>query len=160
MKVKFLVITFVLISISCFSQSPLSIEKDFWSGIAIHQNGKKISIDEAKKVVNNSEIATKLNTAQTNKIVGAVISYPCAFAFGYTLGLSAGNNDRVKPNWTVGGIGAVGMIVGILLEGKGNKQLKEAVETYNTSISKNTSSINPEFSISSSENGIGISMRF
>ena len=159
MKIQFLVFSFLFVSFSCFSQSPLSIEKDFWSGVAIHQNGKKISIIDAKKIVNNIEIEKKLSAAQTNRVLGAIISYPSAFAFGYTLGLSIGNNKSVKPNWTVGGIGAVGMIVGILLEGKGNKQLKESVETYNASI-KNTSSFNPEFLFASSENGIGISMRF
>jgi hypothetical protein len=159
MKVQ-LLISFVFAGMSCFSQSPLSLEKDFWSGTAIHQNGKKISIDEAKKIVNNSEIATKLNDAQFNRTIGAVISYPCAFAFGYTIGLSTGNNDRVKPNWTVGGIGAAGMIIGLIFQGKGNKQLKEAVKTYNESIAKTTSTIQPEFLFIASENGIGISMRF
>jgi hypothetical protein len=35
MKNQLLAISFVLTSISCFSQSPLSIEKDFWAGTAI-----------------------------------------------------------------------------------------------------------------------------
>jgi hypothetical protein len=160
MRFHFLIFSLFFISFTSFSQSPLSLEKDFWSGVAIHQNGKKISINDAKKIVNNPEIIAKLSTAQTNKVVGAVISYPCAFAFGYTLGLSMGNNKSIKPNWAVGGIGAVGMIVGILLEAKGNKQLKESVETYNASISKSTSYFKPEFSFSSSGNNIGIAMRF
>ena len=160
MRFYFLIFSLLFLSFSSFSQSPLSVEKDFWSGIAIHQNGKKISIADAKKIVNNPEIVAKLSTAQTNRVVGAVISYPCAFAFGYTLGLSIGNNKSIKPNWAVGGIGAVGMIVGIVLEGKGNKQLKESVETYNASISKSTSYFKPEFSFSSSGNNIGIAMRF
>jgi hypothetical protein len=160
MRFHFLIFSLFFISLSSFSQSPLSLEKDFWSGVAIHQNGKKISIADAMKIVNNPEIVAKLSTAQTNRVVGAVISYPCAFAFGYTLGLSIGNNKSIKPNWAVGGIGAVGMIVGIILEGKGNKQLKESVETYNASISKSTSYFKPEFSFSSSGNNIGIAMRF
>lgn len=160
MKVQLLVISFVLASISCFSQSPLSIEKDFWSGTVIYQNGKQISISEAKKTVNNPEIEAKLNDAKFNRILGGVMSNVGAFTFGYTLGLSIGNNNQMKPNWTVGGIGAAGMIVGLIFQSKGNKQLKEAVETYNNSIAKNTSSINPEFFVTSSENGIGISMRF
>jgi hypothetical protein len=160
MRIQFLVFSFLFVSFSCFSQSPLSIEKDFWSGVAIYQNGKQISFSDAKKIVNNPEINAKLSTAQTNKIVGAVISYPCAFAFGYTLGLSLGNNKSIKPNWAVGGIGAVGMIVGILLEAKGNKQLKESVDTYNASLSKSASYFKPKFSFSSSGNNIGIAVRF
>lgn len=160
MRVQLLILSFFFVSFSSFSQSTLSLENNFWSGIAIHQNGKKISIDDAKKIVNNPEIAAKLSAAQTNRTVGAIISYPCAFAFGYTLGQSSGNNKTVKPNWTVGGIGAVGMIIGIILEAKGNKQLKESVETYNASISKSTTYFKPEFSFSSSGNNIGIAVRF
>jgi hypothetical protein len=83
-----------------------------------------------------------------------------AFTFGYTLGLSISNNPQMKPNWTVGGIGAAGMIIGLIFQGNGNKQMKEAVDSYNSSIAKNTTSIDPEFSITSSENGIGIAIRF
>ena len=158
MLLLFLSILFV--SFSSFSQSPLSLEKDFWSGVAIHQNGKKISINEAKAIVNNSEIANKLGAAQSNRTIGAIVAYPSAFAFGYTLGLSFGRSDVVKPNWTVGGIGAVGMIVGIILEAKGNKQLKESVETYNTTISKTTRYFNPKLSFYSSGNNMGIAIRF
>ena len=160
MKVQLLAISFVLTSISCFSQSPLSIEKDFWAGTAIHQNGKKISIQEAKKLVNNSEIEAKLNSAQTNRLIGGIVSNVGAFTFGYTLGLSLSNNPQIKPTWTVGGIGAIGIIVGAVFQGKGNKQMNEAVDSYNTSISKSTGSIDPEFSVTSSENGIGIAIRF
>lgn len=160
MRVQILILSCFFISFSSFSQTPLTLEKDFWSGIAIHQNGKKISIKEAKTIVNNSEIATKLSAAQTNRTIGAIVAYPSAFAFGYTLGQSLGKNDAVKPNWTVGGIGAVGMIIGMLIEGKGNKQLKESVEAYNAGISKNVSYFNPEFSFSSTGNNIGIAIRF
>jgi hypothetical protein len=38
--------------------------------------------------------------------------------------------------------------------------MKEAVDSYNSSIAKNTTSIDPEFSVTSSENGIGIAIRF
>lgn len=160
MKVKLLAISFVLTSLSCFSQSPLSIEKDFWAGTAIHQNGKKISIQEAKKLVNNSEIEAKLNSAQTNRIIGGIVSNVGAFTFGYTLGLSISNNPQMKPNWTVGGIGAIGIIVGAIFQGNGNKQMYEALDSYNTIISKSTGSIDPEFLVTSSENGIGFAIRF
>lgn len=160
MKINSMVFSLIFLSAYGFSQTPMSLEKNFWSGVTINQNGKQISFSEAKKIINNPEIEAKLGKAQTNKIVGAVISYPCAFAFGYTLGQSFSKNEMNKPNWTVGGIGAVGMVIGALLEGKGNKQLKESVESYNSSLSKTTTYFNPEFSFYSSGNNIGIAMRF
>ncbi len=87
-----------------------------------------------------------------------LIGFPGSFAFGYTLGSSF--NKTVKANWTVGGIGAAMMIGEIILQGKGNKQLKQAVDEYNQSITKTTASFNPEFSVNASGNGVGIAMRF
>ena len=101
-----------------------------------------------------------MNSAQTNRLIGGIVSNVGAFTFGYTLGISISNNPQMKPNWAVGGIGAAGMIIGLIIQGNGNKQMKEAVDSYNSSLAKNTTSIDPEFSVTSSENGIGIAIRF
>jgi hypothetical protein len=159
MKLKLFILAFIFINFLGFSQSALTVEKDYWSGKAIFRNGSKISIEDAKELMkNNNELLQKLSSAQTNRTIGAIVGYPSAFVFGYTLGESFKRNGN--PNWTVGGIGIAGTILGMILEGKGNKKLKEVVEIYNTNLNKNTSSFNPEFSVSSSENGIGLTMRF
>ena len=162
MKIKLLVLSLLLVSFISCAQSTMSVEKDFWSGFAIHQNGNKISIADAIKIAkDNQEIVRKLSSAKTNRTIGSIIGYPGAFAFGYTIGLSLNKSNTIKPNWAIGGSGAALMIGGLILEGKGNKQLKEAVADYNKSISKDSSSsFNPEVSIISSENGIGLAMRF
>ena len=162
MKIKLLVLSLLLVSFISCAQSTMSVEKDFWSGFAIHQNGNKISIADAIKIAkDNQEIVKKLSSAKTNRTIGSIIAYPGAFAFGYTLGSSFNKNNAVKPNWTIGGAGAALMIGGMILEGKGNKQLKSAVDDYNKSISKDSSSyFEPEISIIYSENGIGLGMKF
>jgi hypothetical protein len=160
MKNKLFVLSFFVFSAIGFTQSTMSVGKDFWSGSAIYLNGKKISLNEAKEIAkSNEEIVKKLSSAQTNRTLGGIISYPGSFAFGYTLGTSLGGNN-IKPNWTVGGIGALMMIVGAIMQGKGNKQLNEAINDYNASIVKPTSSFNPEFYFATSENGLGLTMRF
>jgi hypothetical protein len=160
MKVYLFIVIF-FISLKGFSQSPLMVTDNFWSGIEIYQNGTKISISDAKKIAKgNDEVVKKLSAAQTNRTIGKVISYPASFTFGYVLGQSLAGNSAVKPNWTVGGIGAAAMIIGILIEGRGNKQLKEAVDNYNASISKSTGSFKPTLSIASSEYGIGVALHF
>lgn len=161
MKNKLFLLSFLFISAIGVAQSPMSVKKVPFSGSAIFQNGSKISLNEAKEIAkNNEEIVRKLNSAQINRTFGGIIGFPGGFAFGYTLGSSFSGNKTIKPNWTVGGIGAVMMVVGGIMQLKGDKQLKEAVSEYNTNIVKTTSLFNPEFYIVSSENGIGLSLRF
>jgi hypothetical protein len=69
-------------------------------------------------------------------------------------------NAAAKPNWTVGGIGAVGMIIGMIMQYQGNAQVKEVVEKYNAGINKTSYLFKPEFNVTTSENGIGLAMRF
>lgn len=158
MKNYFALLMLLSTILTCFSQSTLKIENDYWSGFSIYQNGTKISINQAKEIVkNNQMIVEKLGAAQTNRTIGAIIGYPGAFAFGYTLGSSF--NKNVKANWTVGGIGGVLMIGGAILQGKGNKQLKEAVTDYNETLKK-TASIDPELYILANENGFGLTIKF
>lgn len=161
MKNKLLLLSFVLISAIGIAQSTMSIKKVPFSGSAIFLNGSKISLNEAKELAkNNQEIVNKIKYAQTNRTLGSIIGIPGGFAFGYTLGTSFSGNKTIKPNWAVGGIGAAMMVVGTIMQLKGDKQLKEAVDEYNSNIAKNTSLFNPEFYIVSTENGIGFTMKF
>lgn len=52
------------------------------------------------------------------------------------------------------------MISGMILQSKGNNQMKEAVSDYNKSISKDTAYFNPEIYFSTTEDGIGLVMSF
>lgn len=161
MKNKLLLLSFMFLSTFCIAQSTMSIKKVPFSGSAIFLNGSKISLNDAKEIAkNNQEIVNKINYAQTNRTFGAIIGFPGGFAFGYTLGTSFSGNKTIKPNWAIGGIGAAMMAVGTIMQLKGDKQLKEAVDEYNSNIVKTTSLFNPEFYIVSTENGIGFTMRF
>ncbi len=158
-----LLLTFLLIySISNFSQSEMSVKPDFWSGKAIYQDGKKLSISNALEIAkNNSEVIKNLKSARTNRTIGDIIAYPGAIAFGYTLGLSLNSHENAPdPNWGVGGIGAGMMVGGMILQGNGNKKLKEAVRLYNSSLNGNSNALKPELNIIYSENGLGISVNF
>jgi hypothetical protein len=159
MKKCLFVFYFLLLNTIVFSQNILKFENDFWLGKAIYQNGNKISVNDAKEIAkNNLEIVEKLSSAQSNRTWGAIFGYPGSIAFGYTLGSSI--NKNIKTNWTVGIIGAGMMITGIILQGKGNKQLKEAVDDYNLSMSKSTAFFRPELHLTTSENGVGFAMTF
>lgn len=162
MKKKISLVSLLMLSVFSFAQSEMSIKNVPFSGSAIFMDGNKISLNKAKEIAKNNEgIVKKINAAQTNRTLGGIIGLPGAFAFGWTVGTSlGGSNNAIKPNWTVGGIGAAMMVVGTIMQFKGEKQLKEAVSDYNATLNKTTSLIHPEFYIVSAENGIGLAMRF
>jgi hypothetical protein len=140
----------------------MSIKPDFWSGSAIYHKGEKISIGKAINIAEkNAAVIKKLKIARTNRTIGTIIAHPGAFAFGYVLGQTIANNPaNRKPNWTVGGVGAGLMVGGMILQGIGNKKLKEAVHLYNSTLVNNSKTIAPELNLVYSENGLGVSVRF
>jgi hypothetical protein len=126
---KLLYITTCMISFLGFSQTNWTVKSDFWSGVALYQNGSKITINQAIENAKGQEnIISKLKAAKTNRTIGTIISYPGAFAFGYVLGQSL-NSNGPKPNWAIGGAGAGLMIGGMVLQGSGNKQSQFSFST-------------------------------
>jgi len=162
MTKKYFCFVFFVFSAISFAQSPMSISKVPFSGSAIFQNGNKISLNQAKEIAKtNEEIVKKISAAQFNRTLGGIIGLPGGFAFGWTIGSSlGGSNNTIKPNWTVGGIGAAMMVVGTIMQFKGDKQLKEAVSEYNTTLGETASRFEPEFYLVSTENGLGMAMKF
>ena len=155
---NYLLLSVLFFTVFCHSQTVLKVESDYWSGVSIYQNGTKISVSKAMEIAkNNQKVVEKFASAKTNRTIGSIMSLPGAFAFGYTLGTAF--NKNVKTNWAVGGIGGAFMIGGALLQGKGNRQLKEAVTEFNTA-SKTVSYFQPKFFMTCNENGIGIVTRF
>lgn len=162
MKKNLILFGFFIFSAISFAQSPMSIQNVPFSGSAIFQNGSKISLNQAKVIAkNNEEIVKKISAAQLNRTLGGILGLPGGFVFGWTVGTSlGGSNSTVKPNWTVGGIGAAFMVVGTIMQFKGDKQLKEAVNQYNETLGKTASVFKPEFHVVSTENGLGVAMKF
>ena len=156
---KLFLTALLFFSISLFSQSTWEVKNDFW-GKTLYENGNKISVGDAiEKAKGQESIINKLKSARTNRTIGAIMAYPGAFAFGFTIGQSINSNPAVKANWTVGGIGAGLMIGGLIIEGEGNKKLKSAAEEYN-SLLKTSSHFNPELGLYGSENGLGFRVTF
>ena len=156
---KLLYLTTCMISFLGFSQTKWEVKSDFWSGQALYENGSKITVSEAiEKAKGQETIVNKLKAGRTNRTIGNIIAYPGAFAFGYTLGQSL-NSNGPKPNWGIGGAGAGLMIGGLILEGSGNKKLREAAQEHNN-LNKTVYNFQPELNLYCSENGLGFRMTF
>lgn len=156
---KLLFITACLIAFLGSAQTNWEVKSDFWSGKGLYENGSKISVSQAiEKAKGQESILKNLKAARTNRTLGVIMSYPGAFAFGYVLGQSL-NSNGPKPNWGVGGAGAGLMIGGMLLEGSGNRKLRQAAEEHNN-LNKSAYNFQPELNLYCSENGLGFRMVF
>lgn len=140
----------------CLAQAQMEFKSNFW-GSGLYLNGQKITVNEAKeKVQQQQEVLQLLSKAQTNRTIGQVMGAAGGFTFGFVLGQEF--NKNANPNWAVGGAGLVVGIIGTVIEGAGNKKLKEAANQYNQL--QNSKAFEPTLELVSNQNGIGIGLRF
>jgi hypothetical protein len=152
MKLNYLLTAFFCF---CFAQAQMEFKSNFW-GSGLYLNGQKITVNEAKeKVQQQQEVLQLFSKAQTNRTIGQVMGAAGGFTFGFVLGQEF--NKNANPNWAVGGAGLVVGIIGIVIEGAGNKKLKEAVNQYNQL--QNSKALAPTLELVSNQNGIGIGLR-
>lgn len=77
---------------------------------------------------------------------------------GSFIGTAIGGGDA---NWTLAGIGAGLVILGIPISSSANKKTKQAVELYNSSLNSTSFyETKPTLKIIANGNGIGLSMNF
>ncbi len=96
--------------------------------------------------------------ARTNNTLATVLGGAGGAFVGFPLGQAMGGGDA---NWTLAGIGLGLVAVSIPLSSGTNKNLQQAVELYNASLSAPSSyHFNPKFELTAVENIIGIVMIF
>lgn len=153
MKLNYLLTAFFCF---CLAQAQMEFKSNFW-GSGLYLNNQKITVNEAKeKVQDQQEILQLFNKAQSNRTIGQVMGFAGGFTFGFVLGQEFSKN--MNPNWAVGGAGLVVGIIGAVVEGAGNKKLKEAANQYNQL--QNSKAFEPTLEMVSNQNGIGIGLRF
>lgn len=153
MKLNYLLTAFFCF---CLAQAQMEFKSNFW-GSGLYLNGQKITVNEAKeKVQQQQEVLQLLSKAQTNRTIGQVMGVAGGFTFGFVLGQEF--NKNANPNWAVGGAGLVVGIIGTVIEGAGNKKLKEAANQYNQL--QNSKAFEPTLNLVSNQNGVGIGLRF
>lgn len=155
-KFKHMKLNYLFTAFFCLAQAQMEFKSNFW-GSGLYLNGQKITVNEAKeKVQQQQEVLQLLSKAQTNRTIGQVMGAAGGFTFGFVLGQEF--NKNANPNWAVGGAGLVVGIIGTVIEGAGNKKLKEAANQYNQL--QNSKAFEPTLELVSNQNGIGIGLRF
>ncbi|WP_179353785.1 hypothetical protein [Winogradskyella vidalii] len=158
MKNTILTLTFALATLTFCNAQQIEIEKVF-GGYKYTQNGKLMKMKDLVKTMESNQKAFDLiKKAQSNNTIASIIGGAGGFLVGWPIGTAIGGGDA---NWTLAGIGAGLIAIGIPISSGVNKNAKKAVELYNSSLNSTSYyEFKPEFKIIAKGNGIGLSMNF
>ena len=158
MKKTILTLTFALATLTFCNAQQIEMEKVF-GGYKYTKNGKLMKMkDLVKTMESNQQAFDLIKKAQSNNTIASIIGGAGGFLVGWPIGTAIGGGDA---NWSLAGVGAGLIAISIPFTSGSNKNGKQAVELYNSSL-KSTSfyEFKPEFKVISNGNGIGLSMNF
>jgi len=158
MKKTILTLTFALAILTFCNAQQIEMEKVF-GGYKYTQNGTVMKMKDLLKTMESNQQAFDLiKKAQSNNTVASIFGGAGGFLVGWTIGTSLGGGDA---NWTLAGVGAGLIVIAIPFSSGANKNAKQAVELYNSSLNSTSFyEFKPEFKIIGNGNGIGLSMNF
>ncbi|NKI25250.1 hypothetical protein HCG49_01580 [Arenibacter sp. 6A1] len=158
MKKTILTLIFALVTITFCNAQKIEIEKVF-GGYKYSQNENQMTMkDLVKTIASNQQAFDLIKKAQSNNTLASIIGFAGGGLIGWPIGTAIGGGDA---NWTLAGIGAGLVAIGIPISSSANKKAKQAVELYNSSLNSTSFyEFKPEFKVIADGNGLGISMNF
>jgi len=158
MKQQILALVIMFFSISFCNAQQIEAKKAF-GGYKFYQNEKELNLSDLQQLMkNNNEALKYIKNAKTNTAFASIFGFAGGFMFGWPIGTAIGGGEA---NWSLAGIGVGVLGLSIPFITGANKNAKQAIELYNSSL-KTVHHQKPktEFSIISNANGFGISMSF
>lgn len=158
MKNKLFTVTLIVLGLHICNAQEIDMKPNFL-GYNFTKDGERLTWKELLTTTeSNVESYHFIKKAKTNHTVSTVISFAGGFLIGIPIGQSIGKGD---PNWTLASIGGGLVAVSVPFYISAVNNAKKGVDTYNQSIkSAYHNPFNPEFKITASGNGIGLSMDF
>lgn len=158
MKKTILTLTFAFATMTLCIAQQIEMTKVF-GGYKFTQNDKNLGMGGLVKTMESNQQAYKLiKKAQSNNTMATIIGFAGGGLIGWPIGTAVAGGDA---NWTLAGIGAGLIAIGIPIASSANKKAKQAVELYNSSLDATSHyEFKPEFKIIANGNGIGLTMHF
>ncbi|MCK4679307.1 MAG: hypothetical protein KAT48_14330 [Bacteroidales bacterium] len=154
-----LTLIMIVISLSVTGQNladTISIEHS-----RFYQNGKMLNMKQLVQAVkSNQQAYKKMHSAQGNRTLASILSFPGGFLIGYPVGTAIGGGE---PNWVLACVGAGLIAIAIPITITAKKQATEGVKLYNSSLSNEAflyKKQKPEFTLGVTQNGLGLVMMF
>ena len=158
MKKIILTLTFALATMTFCNAQKIEVEK-LLLGYKYTQNGNQMSMkDLVKTMESNQQAFNLIKKARLNNTLASIIGFAGGWLIGWPIGTAIGGG---KANWTLVGIGAGIVAIGIPISSSASKKARQAVELYNSSLNSTSFyKFNSKFKIIASSNGIGLSINF
>ena len=158
MKKALLTLILALITMTICNAQKIEMKKIF-GGYQYTQNGNRMTMGKLVKTMDaNSDALKFIKKAKSNNVFASILGGAGGALIGFPIGTAIGGGDA---NWTLAGIGAGLVAIGIPISSGANKNAKKAVELYNSSLNSTAYyEFKPEFKIVANGNGIGLSMNF
>lgn len=158
MKKNILILIITISAITFSNAQKINIEKVF-GGYKYTHNEELMSIGDVASVLeSNTKAFDLINKGRTNRSFASVLGFAGGALIGWPIGTAAAGGNA---NWTLAGVGAGLIIVGIPISSSANKKINQAVELYNASLNATSyHPFKPEFNIIANGNGFGLSMNF
>lgn len=132
--------------------------KKVFGGYQFYQGNQRLNMKQLVNTMKPNEQAYKIiKTAQSTNAIATVLGFTGGFMVGWPIGTSLSGGD---PNWTMAAIGAGLIVVALPLSQKFNKQAKQAVNTYNSSLQANSFWDKNELRFLMTGNGAGFVLNF
>lgn len=158
MKKIHLALIFTLATMTFSSAQEIEMQKVF-GGYTFTQNGERLTMGDLVNTLEpHSEAFDLIKKARTRSTLASIIGFAGGGLIGWPVGTALGGGDA---EWTLAGIGAGLIAVGIPISLSANKKTKQAVELYNSDLNSISSyQLKPELKIITNGNGIGLSVNF
>jgi predicted membrane protein len=159
MKKATLLSLLLIACLSAFGQNAsdsLTI-KSTGGGCTIYQNGKAINLSTIGTIIESNELAFKqFGKAKSTSTFSNLLGSVGGFLVGYPVG---GALTGKSMDWRMLGIGAALITIAIPISSKSTKQLKQAVNTYNSGLTDKPQPTT-EYNVKLTGNGLSFAMVF
>ncbi|MDG1145265.1 MAG: hypothetical protein P8N54_02130 [Flavobacteriales bacterium] len=158
MKKTILTLIFGIVALTFCNAQQIEMKKVF-GGYKYTQNGTQMQMKDLVKIMeSNKQSYDFIKKAQSNNTMALFFGCAGGYLVGWPIGTAMGGGE---PNWTLAGIGAGLIAISIPFSSGANKNTKQAMELYNSSLNLTSFyEFKPEFKFLANANGIGLSMNF
>lgn len=158
MRKTILTLFFALTTMTFCNAQKIEMKKVF-GGYKYTQNENLLTMTDLVNIMESNKLAFDLiKQAKSKNTLANIFGTIGGGLIGWPIGTAIGGGDA---NWTLAGIGAGLVAIGIPISSNANKKARQATELYNASLnSTSLYEFQPEFKVVANGNGIGLSMSF
>ena len=158
-KIFFFILIALFVGNTCQAQDQeIEMKLNFW-GYKFMKDGERLNWKELDKATSSVAQANRLiKKARTQRTISNITAFTGGFLIGIPLGQKSADRE---PTWELAYAGGAIALVSLHLSLKAFNNVNKGVDSYNLAVNKTAQyQFQPEFSIFTNTNGLGLAMKF